>query len=269
MPSIVDGIILPGWMERDEAVGWLRQNCWFDPQLTEAQAEEIWLRYRDRVNALPERNIQPPQRSPIPAAQRQLVNQFMARFHGPEVLDVININPLDLVAYQRYVVADRCNHHVQQAGAWARKFLVIDRPSANLPGRIENGALKFSLPHAEHLIALLPDGAIRIQQLDGYVAVAEIGGRVFLKAGYHRSFAFSRAVMNEPDASEKCALVALTRSLPPDLAPNCPNQGLRTMVLGTRPALLRDFFDRDLAMEVKLRKKIWEAHIQIIPVDAP
>jgi len=265
----MDAVLLLAWMERDEAVLWLRDHCWFDPQLTEAKAEEIWKVYRDRGNALPERIIEPPQRFPIPAAQRQLVLQFLARFRGPEVLDVIKVNPMDLVVYQRYVVTDRCDHHVQQPGVWARKFLVIDRPAANLPGRIENGILKFALPHAEHLIGIQPDGAFRIQQSDGYVALSEIGGRLLLKAGYHRSFAFARALMNEPDASEKCALFALTRSLPPDLAPNCPNQGLRTSVLGTRAPLLRDFFDRDLAMEVKLRKKIWEAHIQILPVDSP
>lgn len=256
-------------MQRDEALEWLRNHCWNDPQLTEAQAEEIWIRYRDRVNALPERNIQPPQRLPIPPVHRHQVNQFLARFRGPEVLDVININPLDLVAYQFYVVTDRCDHHVQQAGAWAKKFLVLDRPNVQLPGRVENGIIKFELPHAEHTIGVQPDGAFRIQQFDGYVSAVNVSGRLVLKAGYHRSFAFARAVMNEPDASDRCALVALTRSLPPGLAPNCPNQGLRTMVLGTRAALLRDFFDVDLAMPVKLRKKRWETHIQIVPVDVP
>lgn len=256
-------------MDRDEALGWLRGNCYFDPALTEVQAEETWIRYRDRVNALPERNIHLPQRHAIPEAQRQLVRQFLARFGGPEVLDVININPLDLVAYQRYVVTDRCDHHVQQPGAWARKFLVIDRPIAQLPGRLENGIIKFELPHAEHVIAFQQDGAFRIQQFDGYVAVSDLGGRLVLKSGYHRSFAFARAVMNEPDASAKCALVALTRSLPPDVAPNAPRQGLRTTVLGVRAPLLRDFFDCDLAMDVKLLKKRWEAHFQIVAVNVP
>jgi hypothetical protein len=82
------------------------------------------------------------------------------------------------------------------------------------------------------MIGFQPDGAFRIFQTDGYVSVAEVGGRLFLKAGYHRSFAFARAVMNEPDASAKCALVALTRNLPAELLPNWPDQGLRATVLG-------------------------------------
>jgi hypothetical protein len=266
-PSTMDGILLLAWMEKDEALLWLRKNCWFDPELTDQQAEELWTPYRDRMLALPERNYQPVQRLAIPQAQRQLVNQFLARFRGPEVLDVININPLDLVIYQKYVVTDRCDHHATQSGAWARKFLVIDRPIANLPGRMEDGIIKFNLPHAEHLIAFQPDGAFRIQQGDGYVSVIEISGRLILKAGYHRSVALAAAAINEPDASETHALVALTRSLPPELAPNCPSQGLRATVLGTRAPVLRDFFDRDLAMEVKLRKKRWEAHLQITAVD--
>ena len=267
MPATVDGILLLAWMERDEALLWLCKNCCFDHELTDQEAEEIWAPYRERMLALPERVYQAPQRLPIPQAQRHLTNQFLARFRGPEVLDVININPLELIAYQKYVVTDRCDHHAVQPGTWARKFLVIDRPAPNLPGRMENGVIKFNLPHSEHLILFQPDGAFRIQQADGYVSVAEVGGRLFLKAGYHRSVALAAAAMNEPDASETRALVALTRSLPPELAPNCPNQGLRTMVLGARAPLLRDFFDEDLAMEVKLRKKRWEAHIQITVVD--
>lgn len=268
-PATLDGVLLLAWMERDEALLWLRRNCWFEPELTDQQAEEIWIPYRDRMLALPERNYQAPQRLPIPQPQRQLVSRFLARFRGPEVSDVINVNPLDLAVYQKYVVTDRCDHHAQQAGTWARKFLVIDRPLGNLPGRMENGIIKFNLPHAEHLIAVQPDGAFRIQQGDGYVSVVELGGRLILKAGYHRALAIAAAAINEPDANDTCALVALTRSLPPDLAPNCPNQGLRTTVLGARAPLLRDFFDRDLAMEVNLRRKRWEAHIQVIAVDDP
>lgn len=266
-PSTVDGILLPGWMEREEAVGWFRDHCWFESALTEADAEKLWATYRDKVEALPERNIQPPQQHPIPQAHQGLVNQFLARFRGPEVLSVINVDPLDLIAYQRYVVADRCDHHKQQAGAWAKKFLVIDRPIAQLPGRVENGVIKFGLPHAEHAIAMQQDGSFRIQQFDGYVAAVQLGGRVILKAGYHRSFAFARTVINEPDARDRCALVALTRSLPPELAPNFPHQGLRTKVLSSRAPLLRDFLDSDLAIAVKLRKKCWEAHFQIVPVN--
>jgi hypothetical protein len=119
------------------------------------------------------------------------------------------------------------------------------------------------------MIALQQDGAFRIQQGAGFVSVVQIGPRMILKAGYHRSFAFSRSMMNAPDANDKFALVVLTRTLPPQLSPDFPNQGLRTVVLGPRPPLLSDFFDLDLVTTVRLRKKRYEAHICITQIDEP
>lgn len=266
-PLTVDGVLLLGWMEREEALWWLRDRCWFDPPLNEAQADELWKEYRARVAALPERNIQPVVRMPIPQVHRQHVNNFLTRLRGPEVTDVLNINPLDLVVHQTYVVTERANHHAQQNTSWAAKTLVIDRPAPDIPIRYEDKGVIFSLPHAEHMIALQPDGAFRIHQGGGFVSVVEIGGRLLLSAGYHRSFAFARAAMNEPDAIDRCELVALTVTLPAQVSAVFPNQGLRTMVLGSRPPLFSDFFS-DLAMTVKLRKKRWEAHIKIVDVDA-
>jgi hypothetical protein len=269
-PATVGGRLLLGWMKLQEAKFWLQQNCWFDPPLTDEQVEAHWNQYRTRVENLPERNADEPQRFPIPASHNQLVSAFFNRFpRGPEVLDIININPLDLIAYQFYVVTDRCDGHVQQHGEWAKKFLVLDRPVVQLVHRYEDNAHKFSLPHAEHFIGPQPDGAFRIFQTDGYVSVTKLHGRLFLKAGYHRSFAFARATMNEPEASAKCALVVLTRNLPAELAPTCPDKGLRTLVLGLRPPFLRDFFDDNLAMTVRLRKRRWEAHLLIKAVDDP
>jgi hypothetical protein len=185
------------------------------------------------------------------------------------VSEVLNINPMDLLVYQTYVVTNRADHHHNQVGGWARKTLVIDRPSAQLPMRIDGDTIKFALPHAEHMFAF-QNGSFQIQQGAGFVSLVDVGGgRLLLKAGYHRSFAFARAVMNEPDASDKCELVALTTSLPPELSATFPHQGLRTMVLGPRPPLFRDFFEADLAMTVKLRKKRWEAQLRIAAIDDP
>jgi len=268
-PATLSAIALLGWMERDEAITFLLEQCDFDSPLDRQQAEALWTQYHDRVQALPARNTQPPQRFPISPANKGLVADFLAKHRGPEVTDVISINPMDLLAYQTCVVTDRADHHHQQAGGWARKTLMIDRPVAQLPHRVEGDTIKFVLPHAEHMFAF-QNGWFQIQQGAGFVSVVDIGrGRLLLKAGYHRSFAFARAVMNEPEAKDKCELVALTTSLPPALAPTCPHQGLRTMVFGSRPPLFSDFFDPDLAITVRLRKKRWEAHLRIAAVDDP
>src|SRR5579884_3652387 len=257
-PSTLDALVLLGWMERDEAISYLLGQCSFEPALDREGAIALWTQYRQRVDALPLRNPPQPNRFPIPPGSKGHATDFLRRHRGQEVTDVININPMELLVYQFYVVVDRADHHHRQGGAWARKTLVIDRPTSQLPWRIDGDTLKFSLPHSEHMFGFV-NGGFQIQQGGGYVSVVDVeGGKLLLKAGYHRSFAFARGAMNEPEAKDKCELVALTTSLPPQLAPTAPHQGLRTTVLGSRPALFADFFDPDLAMNIKLRKKRWE-----------
>jgi hypothetical protein len=267
---MLDGLLLLGWMEENEAVEWLTNMCSFVPPLDVATATALWQEYRNKVLALPERVPRASVRHPLPNGCAGHVTDFLRRHRNPEVRDVVSVDPLELAIYQFYVVVAKADHHHNQAGAWMRKTLVIDRPIAQLPMRVEGDTIKLSLPHAEHMIGVQPDGAFRIQQAAGFVSVVDLGGgRLLLKAGYHRSFAFARAAMNEPDAKDKCELVALTTSLPPQLTPAFPHQGLRTTVFGSRAPLFSDFFDEDLAMSVKLRNKRWEAHLRITAVDDP
>src|SRR5713101_5347615 len=151
-------------MDRLSAVPYLQNECCFERPLTAEEAEEMWLTHRNRVEALPARQLQPPQRFPITTENRQLVNQFLSQFRGPEVLDVIKINPMELAIYQMYVVTDRADHHANQTGDWAKKTLVLNRPIVQLPWRVEDGALKLSLPHGEHQIWINPNGTYGIQQ---------------------------------------------------------------------------------------------------------
>jgi len=269
VPQTLDGVVLLGWMEKNEAIACLRETCWFDPQLAIPQAEALWEQYRQAVEELPERQVQSPVRLPIPHSAQAWVRQFLARHRGPEVLDVINIDPRGLVIYQLYVAVDRADHHAQNIGNnhWTETTLQIDRPVSQLPIRVEGNIVKVNLPHGEHVLGLRPDGAFQIQQGDGYVCVCEIQGRMVLKAGYHRSFAFVRAVMNALEANDTSLLVAVTATAPPQLSLQFPTQGLRTMVLGSRPPLFSDFFNDSLAMMVKLRRKKFEAHIHIEQID--
>ncbi len=270
MPPTVDGFLLLGWMEKDEAVRWLTKECQFEDPLSENEAVKKWLQYRDAVAALPERSPEPPKRESIPSSLKSITAGFLTKLRGPEVLDVLNIHPMDLRVYQLYVVADRANHHAKQLGGkeWAHCCLPVERPTTQMPVRSENGTIKVNIPHAEHLFTLGPQGFV-IQQGGGFVSVCDLQGRMLLKAGYHRSFAFCRSLKKEPEAKEKSLLVALTNSLPLQLSPDFPMQGLRTMVLGSRPPLLSDFLDESLAMPVKLRKKRYEMHInvQVVPID--
>lgn len=268
MPNTLDGIVLLGWMEKAEAVAWLQESCWFDPQLSQKQAEDLWEKYHAAVEALANpRQLVPPRRMKIPLSSEFHVKQFLARHRGPEVLDVWNVDPSNLVVYQFYVAVDRSDHHAKTFGKdWIQTCLQIDRPGSPLPIRSEGNVIKLSLPHAEHGLVIQSDGAFRIQQGAGFISLCEINGRTILKAGYHRSFAALRA-MNAPDAKDTLLLVALTATAPPQLSAQLPMQGLKAVVFGSRPPLFSDFLDDSLAIKVKLRKKKYEAHIRFEQVD--
>jgi hypothetical protein len=265
MPNTLDGILLLGWMEKSEAISYLLEHCWFDPPLTNGQAESMWDGFRKTVEELPERQISSPARHPIPNHSQAWVGRFKTATRGPEVLDVINVNPMGLVVYQFYVAVGRSDQHAQNVGTnrWTQTSLQIERPGAALPIRGEDGVIKVALPHPEHGFVVRPDGLFQIQQGGGFVSVCEVEGRMVLKAGYHRSFAFARSTMNEPDARDKSLLVALTATAPPQLSPLFPTQGLRTTVLGPRAPLFADFFDNSLAIRVKLRRKRYEMHLRV------
>jgi hypothetical protein len=89
MPKSVDGKILLGWMIESEAVPYLQKECLFDPPLLEQQARDLWIQYRDRVAALPERIVHPPVRHPLPNSCKKHAAAFLQKLKGPEVLDVI------------------------------------------------------------------------------------------------------------------------------------------------------------------------------------
>jgi hypothetical protein len=270
MPRTVDGLLLLGWMGKEEAVRWLTKDCFFDNPLTNQQSEELWEKYKNAVDGLPERKPEKPKSLPIPPSAQAIVDNFLARTRGPEVLGVINIDPTNLLVYQMYVVADRADHHARQLGGnqWVRNCLQLDRPTAQMPLRMEDDTIKVNLPHPEHMFSCVP-GGFQIQQGGGFISVCDVEGRMLLKAGYHRTFAFARSRTKEPDAKDRSLFVAVTKTVPPQLLANFPTQGLRTTVLGSRPPLLSDFFDESLAMAVKLRKKRYEMHIKVnvVPID--
>jgi hypothetical protein len=94
----LNALLLLGWMEKQEAVEYLTQGCIFEDPLTEARAEAKWNEYRERVLALPERVLTAPRRFPIPAGSKGHVTDFLRRLRRPgsDVLDVINVNPMEL-----------------------------------------------------------------------------------------------------------------------------------------------------------------------------
>ena len=84
-----------------------------------------------------------------------------------------------------------------------------------------------------------------IQEFMKNATVNRFDGRLWLWSGYHRSYA--RIANMAPDAIDRSLLVVRTTDGDFLVASNSPNQGLRDMLRGRRPALFRDFFDERLS----------------------
>jgi len=291
-PQTLEGKILIGWMERDVAVRYLTTNCVFDHAITEAEAAALWRPYRERCEALPERQAHAPARLPLSHEERQHSKRFMSALTqlGPHTIqEVIKIDLSQLVVHQLYVVASRSSQHylnqVRTTAGWLQHALPLTpRPPAQIRTNFNvNGlhtAADIDIPHAEFIFAPDPTGSFfSVQQFQSYISVmmgqGEFAHRMLLKAGYHRSFA--RALSMMPTATVPSAVVALERNTfgaPPNQVAGAgltvATAGLRSGPAGCRPAIFSDFFNDDLAMRVNLRRKRYQLQMRCawVEIDA-
>jgi hypothetical protein len=115
------------------------------------------------------------------------------------------------------------------------------------------------LPHFEFTVNMTPTG-VNFQERDRYiVAVRLLGGRVLLWGGYHRTHAILCQMAG--DAAGVAPLLTVMSGIP-EVDDFLARPSVRELVLGERPALLRDFFDEELFMVVNLRKKRAEGRIE-------
>ncbi len=271
----LDAIVLLGWMEREFAVKYLLNDCVFDPPLTEAGALTLWERYRERVEALPDRAVHSPERLQLGPDEQRAAEEFL-RFHqqfGPQgsVRDVIKIDPSALVTYQFYIALDRVARYADHANArsWcARQCLVTVRTPQPIQIQHRINEANIGVPHGEFaFIYDQRDKKFEVLEQARHVSVTEYSGRMILWAGYHRSYA--RMASANPEGMERSLLVALTTDADFFVSEESPNQGLRAMVCGPRPSLLEDFFDDRFFIRLRLRRKRYELQVraQVVPIN--
>ncbi len=277
----VDGILLLGWMDRDNAVKYLTTNCVFDPPLSEAAAETLWKQYRERCESLPERKAAAPAFIPLNHEERQHATKFMTFLNslGPhQIKDVVKVDLSALVVHQLVITVSHSDTYLREVNSckgWLHKALPLTpRPPAQIQTRVAVNGLNtmadIDIPHAE--FAFLPDPTgqfFSVQQFQCYISVFKGMGtmseRLILKAGYHRSFARARSMM--PPATVPSAVVALeqnTLGSPPN---NLAGAGLTVATAGLRPdgcrpAIFSDFFNDALAIKIKLRKKRYQLQVR-------
>jgi hypothetical protein len=250
----LNGIILIGWMERDEAVRTLHDDCFFDPPLSDETAEALWKPYRQRVEGL-NRAIDPCKKIPRnkwSQTEKDVADSFEAAI-GLKALKVCSDS---LIVHQLSVVLDKVNAYKAQHGShakWIKDCLPTTNPEK--PIRINSDPVTrdfvVELPHGECMLGLQPDGNFRVVQGGRHITVSEIAGRLVLTAGYHRSYGLASIA---PEGIERSMLVAFAST-----APLSPSQA--TLVSGLRPPLFRDFFDEDFFITVKLRRKRYEMRV--------
>ncbi|PYR26113.1 MAG: hypothetical protein DMF98_09980 [Acidobacteria bacterium] len=108
-PGETGGVVLLGWKTRDRALALLQQDCEFDPPLNDHDAEVLWARYRERVNAVRGRPVRAPAPLVFTDDEQRLVADFLqdqAR-HGGNVRGVVKVDPLGLVAHQLEITTAR------------------------------------------------------------------------------------------------------------------------------------------------------------------
>jgi len=274
VPRTIRARVLLGWFSRDNAVRYLQSECYFNPALTDAEAERRWREYRDRTEALPEREALAPARIALNNDERAHAQRFLAFLRGlgpTDIQEVIKVDVTKLVAHQYAILMEKGEAYRNRTATllgWLHEALPCQQPTAPLvrASFSQNGlntAVDIDLPHGE--FAFLPDqyGSFSARQLLRHVTAMVNGNRMWLWAGYHRTFA--RMLATNPAAAVPSAVVALTRNtLVPANQPAGAAAGLLDDIgpFGRRPALLGDFLDDDLFMEVYLRKKRFQIQMR-------
>lgn len=271
-PATLSAIALLGWMERDEAVEFLRERCFFDSPLDEAEALTVWEDYRHRVEALGERSIVLPESRTLTPEEKDWERRFLSfvRAAGANVRSVLKVNLMELVVHQKFILTGRAVEYASKltnAKAWMELALPTqpDIFQANATAR-QSGVrveMDIDVPHGEWLLTpCVCNGELHLKPgptLRHVTVIQPQADRLLLWSGYHRSYA--RALIAHPDGTELPALVALAENVV-----SAPMAGRETafdrLVRGPRPPFFTDFFDERLFMRVALRRKRFQMQIR-------
>ena len=105
---ILMGVALLGWMEREQAIRFLTEDCWFENPLTETGAELFWQRVA-RSSREPARTGSPGSgTNPAQRVEREHAERFLEFLNGLGVrnVQVIKMDPMQLVVAQYHIAID-------------------------------------------------------------------------------------------------------------------------------------------------------------------
>ncbi len=268
----VEGKALLGWMPRDEAIKFLTKACLFEPQLSETEAVSVWDGYRRQVEALPERTCSLPQRLKIKLSERREIDRFinaMRRRQITNVSRVVKINPDCLVLHQFVLALHRCGIYLDTLKEKHErvKTCLGMFPENQLRQswiRQDGQTTIVRLPHAEFECGPSRQGGLFIRERPRYITLVELGDRCMLWSGYHRSYAVLNHISQDATGSPAIFAVLMNPVVGDAgrfLGVDSLRPTVRDALRGKRPALVSDFFNNALCMNVTLRKQHPEFHI--------
>ncbi len=261
--SGLTGRALLGWMDREQAVKFLTEDCVSSSPVTCGVAEEIWESHKAIVESLPREESLGLRKLPLSEADLKAARKF--RNQHPEadtVVDFARLNPMDLVVHQLWVSTAIANgfEDAVTPDKWLRTAL-LDPPSAPpLKWRRDGDTIVFDLPRFEYVLQgpLQPDATMRVSRALDFVTVAFHANRALLLSGYHRVFAcaqFTREAVNAP----RGVLFGVSNCLE---AMGSGADDVLNVMEGPRPPRMADFFDDRLFLPVTLRRRRYQMRIQ-------
>ena len=268
------GVALLGWMDREKAIRFLLEDCLFEPDLTEEDAERLWREWRERAASLPERALVTPAREALSEEERDHAERFLKYLGGLGITNaqVVKIDPMALVVAQHHIAidvamayAERCS----QGDSWMEQALPTSSRNPNLnitfARRNFDTDIDIDLPHGEFLFGVHPQGGFGPKEVLSQVMVMELGDRMLLGKGYHRLY--GHIARTEGRLPERLSLAALDPGMlsapsrtAAESADSAPNPGLS--IFGSRPPVFADFFTEGLAMPVQLRRKRYQLQVR-------
>ncbi len=257
-PRTHSGVVLLGWMEREEAVRFLSAECVFDPPLTLDAANALWRQYRARVATIPLRTGRTGT-IPLTPTESDWARGFSAALiaAGAASSDVVKIDPGQVVAGQYSISLDRARAY-RASCATDRGWLQVALPAlpadprldARITRRGRETDIEIDLPHAEFSFDVTPEGSFAPIEGLPHVAAVRVRERLVLVRGYHRLYARISAA---PRVGDRAALIAVESS---------DGAMPRAETAGPRPALFSDFFNPLHALNVRLRAKRYRLEVR-------
>jgi len=276
MPQTVKAKFLLGWMDKHEAMDALKA-CVFAQHMNEKKRLAMWKHYRQKVAALQPRVIAPIAEQALDATEQPIVAGHLQQLNaGPKAAfhpRVIKVHPGDLVVRQFQVVTERSHEYCQQMQDNLTRInhclgIGLGHNGQQFPTKLINPKIyAIDLPHFEFTI--LPIGIVngqiqcQIMEWDRYItAFCTDHGRTVLWGGYHRTYALLCQLAG--DLSGGAPLITVVTGMPDVVKFLTKPSFVRDTVFGDRPALLRDFLDEELFIEVDLRRRRAQGRVEIV-----